>query len=220
MKTYTLPDLPYEFDALEPYIDARTMEIHHDKHHAAYVVKLNAALDKHPDLYDVSLERLLANLASVPDDIRVDLRNNGGGHVNHSLFWRLLAADGGGAPVGDLSGALIKNFNSLDSFKKAFEGAAAQRFGSGWAWLSLNIFGELVVHSTANQDSPLMEGLIPVLGLDVWEHAYYLSYQNRRPDYISAFWDIINWKQAELNYQEALKKISSIEPASSIRKAS
>jgi Fe-Mn family superoxide dismutase len=220
MKTYTLPDLPYSFNALEPYIDARTMEIHHDKHHAAYVAKLNAALEKHQHLFDVPLEHLLANLASVPEDIRADVRNNGGGHLNHSMFWEILSAKGGGAPAGNLSRALIKNFNSVDSFKKAFESAAAQRFGSGWAWLSLNAIGELVVHSTANQDSPIIEGFTPVLGLDVWEHAYYLSYQNRRPDYINAFWNIINWKQADENYRSALRNIENKLSALEIRKAS
>lgn len=220
MKTYTLPDLPYRIDALEPYIDARTMEIHHDKHHAAYVAKLNTAMEKHPGLFDVPLEHLLANLASVPEDIRTDVRNNGGGHVNHSLFWNILTAGGGGSPAGDLSGALLTTYGSIDSFRKAFDAAAAQRFGSGWAWLSLNAFGGLTVHSTVNQDSPLMEGLIPVLGLDVWEHAYYLSYQNRRPDYINAFWNIINWKQAEINYLDALKNIRSVMPAPAVRKVS
>ncbi len=220
MKTYTLPDLSYGFDALEPYIDAKTMEIHHGRHHAAYVARLNAALEKHPRLFDVPLEHLLANLGSVPEEIRADVRNHGGGHVNHSMFWSLLTPAGGGAPTGDLLKALTARFESTESFKKAFEAAAAQRFGSGWAWLSLNALGELVVHSTANQDSPLMEGLIPVLGLDVWEHAYYLTYQNRRPDYISAFWNIVNWKQAEANYREALKKIRTVVPVVNERKAS
>lgn len=219
MKTYTLPDLPYGFDALEPYIDARTMEIHHDKHHGTYVTKLNTALEKHPGLFDVPLEHLMANLSSVPDDIRADVRNNGGGHLNHSLFWNILAPKGGGDPVGELSRVVTKTFASVDSFKKNFESAAAQRFGSGWAWLSVNAFGDLVIHSTANQDSPIIEGLIPVVGLDVWEHAYYLLYQNRRPDYINAFWNIINWKQAEVNYREALKKIETMVPVP-IRKVS
>jgi Fe-Mn family superoxide dismutase len=220
MKTYTLPDLPYGFAALEPYIDAKTMEIHHGKHHAAYVSKLNAALEKHPHLFDVPLEYILANLGSVPEDIRADVRNHGGGHINHSMFWNLLTPGGGGAPTGGLSIALTARFDSLDSFKKSFEAAAAQRFGSGWAWLSLNALGELVVHSTANQDSPLIEGLIPILGLDVWEHAYYLTYQNRRPDYISAFWNITNWEQAEINYREALKNIRTVIPSVNVRKAS
>lgn len=220
MKTYTLPDLPFNFNALEPHIDARTMEIHHGKHHAAYVAKLNAALEKHPELFDAPLERLIADLSVVPEDIRSDLRNNGGGHLNHSLFWKILAPDGGGAPVGDLSGSIIKKFSSIDSFKKDMEAAALKRFGSGWAWLSLNSVGELVVHSTPNQDSPLMERLVPVIGLDVWEHAYYLSYQNRRADYINAFWSIINWRQADINYREALNTIATVNPSVSVRRAS
>jgi superoxide dismutase, Fe-Mn family len=220
MKTYTVPDLPYGFNGLEPYMDVKTMEIHHDKHHGAYVAKLNAALEKHPHLFDVPLELLLANLASVPEDIRADVRNHGGGHINHSMFWEILSPQGGGSPIGDLSKVLIKSFNSFDSFKKAFDAAAAQRFGSGWAWLSLTAIGELVIHSTANQDSPLIEGLTPILGLDVWEHAYYLTYQNRRPDYITAFWNIINWKQADINYTEALKSIKTIVPVSILKKVS
>ncbi len=220
MKTYTLPDLPYSFSALEPHIDARTMEIHHGKHHGTYVTKLNAALEKHPELFDEPLERLIADLSGVPEDIRADMRNNGGGHLNHSLFWKILAPDGGGAPVGDLSTSLIKRFSSVDSFKKDLEAAALQRFGSGWAWLSLNSVGELVVHSTPNQDSPLMERLVPVIGLDVWEHAYYLSYQNRRADYINAFWNIINWRQADINYREALNTIAALNPSVSVRRES
>jgi superoxide dismutase, Fe-Mn family len=220
MKIYTVPDLSYGFNSLEPYIDAKTMEIHHDKHHGAYVSKLNAALEKHPHLFDVPLEHLLANLPSVAEDIRIDVRNNGGGHINHSMFWEILSPGGGDSPVGDLSTVLIKSFSTLDGFKKAFDTAAAQRFGSGWAWLSLNAIGDLVVHSTANQDSPLIDGLTPVMGLDVWEHAYYLIYQNRRPDYINAFWNIINWKQAEKNYQVALKTVRTVVPVSILKKAS
>lgn len=220
MKPYTLPDLPYAYDALEPFIDARTMEIHHGKHHAAYVSKLNAALEKHPDLSKLPLETLISNLASVPEDIRNEVRNNGGGHLNHSLFWNILGRDKGGLPVGSLSEALIKRFGSTDAFKKEFEAAAAGRFGSGWAWLSLNALNELVVHSTPNQDSPLAEGLLPIIGLDVWEHAYYLKYQNRRPDYIAAFWSIIDWKQAEENYRGALTSIEDCLKPGSLRKAS
>ncbi len=220
MNAYTLPNLPYAYDALEPFIDAKTMEIHHGKHHAAYVSKLNAALEKHPHLSRLPLETIISNLASVPEDIRNEVRNNGGGHLNHSLFWRILGRDKGGQPVGTLSETLLKRFGSFDAFKKEFEAAATQRFGSGWAWLSLNALNELVVHATPNQDSPLMEGLIPIFGLDVWEHAYYLKYQNRRPDYIAAFWSIIDWKQAEENYRKALADVESCLRPGSLRKAS
>jgi Fe-Mn family superoxide dismutase len=219
MKTFVLPDLPYAYNALEPYIDARTMEIHHDKHHAVYVAKLNAALDKHPELPDLSIESLLAFLPSLPEDIRADVRNHGGGHYNHSLFWDLMGKGMGGAPTGKLSGAIMKKFGSFDAFKKEFDAAAAQRFGSGWAWLSLNALGQLVVHSTPNQDSPVLEGFMPILGLDVWEHAYYLGYQNRRPDYIAAFWKVVNWKQADINYLKALEEIESCMPVSAVRKS-
>lgn len=220
MKKYDLPALPYAIHALEPYIDAKTMEIHHDKHHATYVNKLNEALGKHPHLFDLSLEHLLANLASVPDDIRGDVRNHGGGHHNHSLFWRILGTDRDGTPGGELADALKRDFGSVDMFKKQFEAAASQRFGSGWAWLSVNAFSGLVVHSTANQDSPLMEGLVPILGLDVWEHAYYLAYQNRRPDYIAAFWSIANWRQAEANFRDALKTVEGCLTPPMLRKVS
>ncbi|MBN1532596.1 MAG: superoxide dismutase [Spirochaetes bacterium] len=220
MSRHSLPDLPYAYNALEPYIDAKTMEIHHGKHHGTYVTKLNAALEKHPHLFDLSLEHLLANLASLPEEIRNDVRNNGGGHLNHSLFWEILGGHEGSAPAGEFADALVKRFGSIENFRKEFENAAAQRFGSGWAWLSVNALGELVVHSTANQDSPIMEGLIPVIGLDVWEHAYYLTYQNRRPDYIMAFWRLINWKRAEINYRRALKDIKGCLNPGSIRRAS
>lgn len=220
MNKYTLPNLPYGFDALEPHIDARTMEIHHGKHHAGYVSKLNAALEKHPALFEVPLNTLLANLHSVPGDIRDEVRNNGGGHLNHSLFWNILSPGAGGEPAGTLSQALIKKYDTPDSFRKEFEKAATARFGSGWAWLSLNAFSDLVVHSTPNQDNPVMDGLIPIIGLDVWEHAYYLNYQNRRPDYITAFWKLVNWKQAEINYLNALNDIDSCMTVSGIRKAS
>ncbi|HSN53200.1 MAG TPA: superoxide dismutase [Candidatus Sulfomarinibacteraceae bacterium] len=203
MPKHELPALPYAFDALEPHIDARTMEIHHGKHHAAYVSNLNAALDKHPELYDRSLDSLLADLAGVPEDIRTAVRNNGGGHANHSFFWPLLSGTGGGAPSGDLADAIKGGFGSFDSFKEKFAAAAMTRFGSGWAWLSLDGGGKLVVTSTANQDSPISEGLKPVLGLDVWEHAYYLHYQNRRADYVGAFWNVVNWKRAADNFASA-----------------
>ncbi len=203
--SHQLPRLPYAYDALEPHIDARTMEVHHSKHHAGYVAKLNDALEQVEGLDRVPLEELLANLASVPEAIRTAVRNNGGGHANHSLFWPLMSPDGGGEPSGELASAIASTFGSFEAFKKEFSAAAGARFGSGWAWLSVSRFGGLVVHSTANQDNPVMEGLKPVMGLDVWEHAYYLKYQNRRPDYIGAWWNVVNWKQAEANYQAAKK---------------
>ena len=185
---FVLPPLPYAYDALEPYIDARTMEIHHTKHHAAYVSNLNAALEG-TNLEGLTIEEILAKGA---ENIPVAVRNNGGGHANHTLFWESMTKGGGGEPSGPLAEAIKKSFGSFDAFKEKFEAAAKTRFGSGWAWLVLNK-GELEVYSTANQDSPIMEGKHPVLGLDVWEHAYYLHYQNRRPDYIGAFWNLINW---------------------------
>ncbi|MFA7235508.1 MAG: superoxide dismutase [Phycisphaeraceae bacterium] len=207
--THQLPPLTYGFDALEPHIDAKTMEIHHDKHHAAYVNNLNKALESHPNLAGKPIEALLREINSVPEDIRTAVRNNGGGHANHSLFWTLLSAKGGaasgGKPSGELAGAIDKAFGSFDAFKEKFAGAATTRFGSGWAWLVVGSNGQLQVYSTANQDSPYMEGHTPVLGLDVWEHAYYLKYQNRRPDYIAAFWNIVNWEQAGKNYAAAKK---------------
>jgi superoxide dismutase, Fe-Mn family len=190
---HTLPDLPYAFDALEPHVDASTMEIHHDRHHNAYVAGLNAALEKEPGLFDVPLDDLLANLASVPEALRGAIRNHGGGHANHSLFWQLMGPGKGGAPAGEVAAAIDRSFGSFEEFRSQFAKAAATRFGSGWAWLSRNRFGKLVVHSTANQDSPLMEGLTPLLGLDVWEHAYYLKYQNKRPDYVTAWWNVVDW---------------------------
>ena len=196
---HTLPELPYGYDALEPHIDARTMEIHHSKHHNTYVSNLNAALEKHPDLGDKSAEYLIKNLKSVPEEIRGSVRNNGGGHVNHSLFWTCMSHGGGGAPSGKLAEAIDATFGSFDSFKEAFAAAGATRFGSGWAWLCVNS-EKLVVTSTPNQDNPLSDGLIPILGLDVWEHAYYLKYQNRRPDYIKAWWNVVDWKRVEKNF--------------------
>jgi Fe-Mn family superoxide dismutase len=203
MPRHELPELPYAFDALEPRIDAMTMEIHHGKHHAAYVANLNAALDKHPGLFDTPLEALLGDLSSVPEDIRTAVRNNGGGHANHSFFWPLLAANGGGSPVGDLAAAIDGSFGSFEAFKEEFSTAAKTRFGSGWAWLSLDASGSLVVSSTANQDTPISDGARPIVGLDVWEHAYYLKYQNRRPDYVEAFWNVVNWEQANSNFLAA-----------------
>jgi Fe-Mn family superoxide dismutase len=194
--SFTLPDLPYRTDALEPYVDQRTMEIHHGKHHAAYVANLNKALESAPELGGKSLEDLLAdNCAIVPESIRTAVRNNGGGHYNHSLFWQLMTGSGGGAPSGELGDAINGSFGSFDEFKAKFAAAGVGRFGSGWAWLTKDASGNLAISSTANQDSPVMEGKDILLGLDVWEHAYYLNYQNRRPDYISAWWNVVNWEE-------------------------
>lgn len=198
---YTLPDLPYNFSALEPHIDARTMEIHHGKHHAGYVAKLNAALEG-TDLADMPVEELIADLSQAPEDTRTAVRNNGGGHANHSLFWTILSPDGGGEPSGDLAAAIDSAFGSFDAFKEEFSNAAATRFGSGWAWLSIDN-GKLIIEDSPNQDSPLMEGRTPILGLDVWEHAYYLNYQNKRPEYIDAFWNVVNWEEVSRRFGEA-----------------
>ncbi len=200
--SYTLPTLTYAYDALEPFFDARTMEIHHTKHHQAYINNLNAALEKHPEL-KLSLEEMLKDLTKVPQDIRGAVQNNGGGHYNHSFFWLLLKVNNGATPQGKLLEAINKAFGSFDAFKEQFSNAAKTRFGSGWAWLIVDNNKELKVLSTANQDTPLAEGK-PILGLDVWEHAYYLNYQNRRPDYVSAFFNVINWDVVEKLYKEAL----------------
>jgi len=197
---FTLPPLPYAFDALEPHIDAKTMEIHHDKHHQAYITNLNKALESAPELASKSLEELLANnCAIVPDAIKTAVRNHGGGHHNHSLFWTILGPNAGGTPVGNLAQAITAAFGSFDAFKEKFNTAAAGRFGSGWAWLVKGGSG-VELTSSANQDSPLMDGKFPVIGLDVWEHAYYLKYQNRRPDYINAWWNVVNWAEAEKRF--------------------
>ncbi|HXE80982.1 MAG TPA: superoxide dismutase [Vicinamibacterales bacterium] len=193
---HELPPLPYAFDALEPYIDAQTMQIHHGKHHATYVNNLNAALEKYPDLQKKSAEDLIRGLSTVPEEIRTAVRNNGGGHVNHSMFWKLMAPNAGGAPTGAVADAIKSSFGSFEAFKEQFAKAALGRFGSGWAWLIDNN-GKLTIESTPNQDNPMMEGKKPILGLDVWEHAYYLKYQNRRADYINAWWNVVNW--AEVN---------------------
>ncbi|WP_377888478.1 superoxide dismutase [Alkalihalobacillus sp. R86527] len=202
MAKFELPQLPYDFNALEPHIDEETMKIHHGKHHNAYVTKLNGALEGHENLADKSLEDLLGNLDAVPEGIRTAVRNNGGGHANHTLFWQVLSPNGGGEPSGNLSEAIKKKFGSFESFKDEFASAAAGRFGSGWAWLIVK-GGELEITSTPNQDTPVMEGITPILGLDVWEHAYYLKYQNKRPDYISAFWNVVNWDEVAKRYEAA-----------------
>jgi superoxide dismutase, Fe-Mn family len=197
---FTLPPLPYPSDSLEPYIDKATMEIHHGKHHQAYVTNLNKALESAPDLQSKTIEELLANnLAVVPDAIKTAVRNNGGGHANHSFFWKLLAGKAGGAPAGEIANVITASFGSFDTFKEKFTAAATGRFGSGWAWLVKDSAGKFEILSTANQDSPIMEAKTPILGLDVWEHAYYLKYQNRRPEYIAAFWNIINWAEVNNN---------------------
>jgi Fe-Mn family superoxide dismutase len=199
---FQLPDLPYAFDALEPYIDARTMEIHHDKHHAGYTGKLNAAIAG-TDWDSKGIIEILSNIDSVPEGIRTAVRNNGGGYANHALFWTVMGPDAGGAPSDDLATAIDAAFGSFDDFKSTFSAAAATRFGSGWAWLVVKGDGGLDVYSTANQDSPYMQGDTPILGLDVWEHAYYLHYQNRRPDYISSWWNVVNWDAVAENYAAA-----------------
>ena len=201
--THKLPDLPYDTNALEPHIDAKTMSIHHGKHHQGYVNNLNAALEKYPDLQNEALVELLADLEAIPADIRTAVRNNGGGHANHSLFWRCMSPQGGGEPLGNLAEAINKSFGSFDNFKEQFTKAAATRFGSGWAWLCVDGNDKLIVTSTPNQDNPISEGLVPILGLDVWEHAYYLNYQNRRPDYITAWWNVVNWDEVAKNLTSA-----------------
>ncbi len=201
---FELPQLPYAYDALEPHIDARTMEIHHSKHHAGYTNKLNAAIAG-TDLENKSIEEILANLDAVPENIRTAVRNNGGGYANHALFWAIMSPNGGGAPSGELADAINAAFGSFDAFKEQFSNAAATRFGSGWAWLVVESDGSLSVTSTPNQDTPLMEGKTPILGLDVWEHAYYLNYQNRRPDYIAAWWSVVNWDAVAERFAAAKK---------------
>ena len=199
---HELPKLPYAFDALEPHIDARTMEIHHGKHHQAYVNNLNAALDKHPELHKKSLNELLAGINTVPEDIRTAVRNNGGGHSNHSMFWLIMAPKAGGEPTGKLADAIKSSFGDFAKFKEQVGAAGAARFGSGWAWVIAK-GGKLTIESSANQDSPLMEGKTPILGVDVWEHAYYLKYQNRRPDYITAWWNVVNWPEVAKRFEAA-----------------
>jgi len=200
---FELPPLPYAYNALEPHIDEQTMRIHHDKHHGGYVSKLNAALEAHADLQKLSIEALLAKLDNIPEGIRTAVRNNGGGHANHSLFWAVMAPGGDRQPGGALGEAISKAFGGVDAFKKEFSGAAAGRFGSGWAWLVRDASGGLAVESTPNQGSPLMAGKTPVLGCDVWEHAYYLKSQNRRPDYVEAWWNVVNWSEVAKRFQAA-----------------
>ncbi|MEH6945295.1 superoxide dismutase [Bacillus sp. JJ722] len=200
--SFELPQLPYAYDALEPHIDKETMNIHHTKHHNTYITNLNAALEGNAELQAKSVEEVIAKLDAVPEAIRTAVRNNGGGHANHTLFWQILSPNGGGEPKGEVAEAINAKFGSFDNFKAEFAKAATTRFGSGWAWLSVSN-GEIEISSTPNQDSPVMEGKTPILGLDVWEHAYYLNYQNRRPDYISSFWNVVNWDEVEKRYQAA-----------------
>ena len=199
---FTLPELPYAYDALEPHIDAKTMEIHHTRHHQAYITNANKALEGHP-MANRPVEEVLKNIDSLSNDIRQAVINNAGGHANHTLFWQIMGPEVGGSPQGSVAEAIETTFGSFDAFKEKFAAAGATRFGSGWAWLAVNSQGQLEVLSTANQDSPLMQGLTPILGMDVWEHAYYLNYQNRRPDYIAAFWNVVNWSKVEELYHSA-----------------
>ena len=202
---FEVPPLPYDYAALEPTIDEQTMRIHHDKHHAAYVTNLNNALANSPDLQAMSVEELIQNLSKVPEAARTAVRNNGGGHANHTLFWQIMGPNGGGQPTGALADAITKTFGSFDAFKQQVIQAATTRFGSGWGWLSADSSGNLRVESTPNQDSPLMEGRTPLLGVDVWEHAYYLKYQNRRPDYLQAWWNAVNWNAVSERYQKVAR---------------
>ncbi|HUE76658.1 MAG TPA: superoxide dismutase [Longimicrobiales bacterium] len=199
---FKLPDLPYAFDALEPHIDARTMEIHHDKHHKGYTDKLNAAIEKHAEWQGKSISDILRDIKKVPEDIRTAVRNNGGGYANHDMFWKIMSPDGGGEPSGDLADAIGKAFGSFEDFKQKFTETAGGQFGSGWGWL-VKSSGGLKVHSTANQDSPYMEGDVPLLGVDVWEHAYYLKYQNKRPEYLAAWWNVVDWNAVAERYSNA-----------------
>jgi len=202
---YTLPSLAYPYNALEPHIDARTMEIHHSKHHQTYVNNLNNAIKGKPELESKSVENLIADLSAVPEDIRTAVRNNGGGHANHTFFWTVIGPNAGGQPKGEVAAAITQTFGSFDAFKEKFAQAAVTRFGSGWAWVVVTKDGKLEISSTANQDSPLAEGKTPILVIDVWEHAYYLNYQNRRADYVAAFWNVVNWSEVERRFN-AVKK--------------
>ena len=206
---YELPPLPYDYNALEPYIDEETMHLHHDKHHQAYVNNLNAALQGQSQFENMSVDDLMRQSNSVPESIRTAVRNNGGGHANHSMYWQIMKPNGGGEPTGDLANAINSAFGSFDQFKAAFNDAGAKRFGSGWAWLVIGPDGKLAVTSTANQDSPLMEGQYPVMGNDVWEHAYYLKYQNRRPEYLAAWWNVLNWDEIAKRYAQGMQSVGS-----------
>jgi Fe-Mn family superoxide dismutase len=200
---FEVPPLPYDYAALEPHIDAQTMQLHHDKHHGTYVTNVNNALSGHADLENLSIEELISNLNTVPEDIRTAVRNNGGGHVNHTMFWTIMGPNGGGAPSGQIAEVIERHFGGFDSFKQQFNDAGAKRFGSGWVWLVRGGDGGYQITSTANQDSPLTEGQFPVLGNDVWEHAYYLKYQNRRPEYLGAWWNVVNWEEVNARLQRA-----------------
>jgi Fe-Mn family superoxide dismutase len=200
---HELPPLPYDYNALEPYIDEQTMHLHHDKHHAAYVNNLNAALEKYPELQNRSAEELIRDLNSVPEDIRTTVRNNGGGHVNHSMFWLIMKPNGGGPPTGPIAQAINQTFGSFEAFKQQFNDAGMKRFGSGWAWLVRTPDGRLQVTSTPNQDNPMMEGNYPIMGNDVWEHAYYLKYQNRRNEYLEAWWNVVNWDEINRRFEQS-----------------
>ncbi|HWX53471.1 MAG TPA: superoxide dismutase [Verrucomicrobiae bacterium] len=200
---YEVPPLPYAYNALEPHIDEATMHLHHDKHHAAYVAKLNGAVEKHPELQKKTAEELIRNLAALPEDIRGVVRNNGGGHVNHTMFWQIMGPGKGGAPGGAVAGAITKTFGSFDAFKEKFEAAGVNQFGSGWAWLVKTKTGEFKITSTPNQDNPMSSGEFPIMGNDVWEHAYYLKYQNRRPDYLKAWWNVVNWDEINKRLAQA-----------------
>ncbi len=200
---HELPPLPYDYAALEPHIDAQTMTLHHDKHHNTYITNLNTSIEKHPELGSKSPEDLLRDLSSVPDDIRTAVRNNGGGHVNHTMFWTIMGPNGGGEPTGPIADTINQTFGSFDAFKEQFNAAGAARFGSGWVWLVRDSSGALSITSTANQDNPLSDGQFPILGNDVWEHAYYLNYQNRRPEYLGAWWNVVNWDEVNNRLQQA-----------------
>lgn len=206
-KPFEVPPLPYPYDALEPHIDAQTMRFHHDKHHAAYVNKLNAALEKHPKLKGQTAEQLIRGINTVPEDIRQTVRDNGGGHVNHTIFWSIMSPNGGGEPTGAIASAIKQTFGSFAEFKKQFNSAGEKRFGSGWVWLVRTKNGKLQIISTPNQDSPLIEGNYPLLGNDVWEHAYYLNYQNRRADYLTAWWNVVNWNEINKRFEQATKAV-------------
>jgi len=200
---FEVPPLPYDYSALEPYIDTQTMQLHHDKHHAAYVNNLNAALEQHADLQNKPAEDLIRDLNSIPEAIRMAVRNNGGGHVNHSMFWQIMKPNGGGDPTGDIAAAIKESFGDFEELKKQFNDAGVKRFGSGWTWLVLGRDGKLAVMSTANQDNPMSEGSYPIMGNDVWEHAYYLKYQNRRPEYLAAWWNVVNWDEINKRFMQA-----------------